>query len=206
MLINHSLTKKVTFTVTVKNVKEVSKPKVDDKFAADAGPFKTAAELKEDILKQLSERKAHDAEDSFKDKIIQKLVESSTIPVPESLLNDQTQVQLDEFKQNLTYRGMTIKDYLEQAKQDEETFVANELRPQAERKVKVGLALSEVANQENITVSDEEVAIRIQLLKGQYPDPQMQAQLDMPEAQRDIASRILSEKTINKLVDYVSKS
>ena len=196
--------KKVTFTVTLNAVKEVVEPEVTDKFAKDAGPFESVEQLRGDIEKQISEQKAQDADGVFKDKLLQKLVESSTIPVPESLLNDQTRVQLDEFKQNLTYRGMTIEDYLEQSKQTEEEFVASELKPQAERKVKVGLALSEVASQENLTVSEEEVAIRIQLYKGQYNDPAMQAELDSPEAERDIASRILSEKTIGKLVEYAS--
>lgn len=198
--------KKVSFTVTVTAVKEVIEPKVDDKLAADAGPFKTVKELEQDIERQLSDKKAQDADGIFKDKLLQKLVESSTIPIPSSLLNDQTQIQLDEFKQNLTYRGMTIEDYLTQAGVTEEELVETELRPQAERKVKVGLALSEVAHDEQINVSEEEVAIRKQLMKGQYTDPQMQAQLDSPEADRDIASRILTEKSIDKLVEYASKS
>jgi trigger factor len=185
---------------------EVTQPEVSDKFAADAGPFKTVEELKSDIEKQLSEQKAQEADGLFKDKILQKLVESSKIPVPDALVNDQTQVELDQFKQNLTYRGMTLEDYLSQANTDEEGLIKNELKPVAERKVKVGLALSEVASQEKLTVSEEEVAIRIQLLKGQYKDEVMRAQLDAPEAQRDIASRLLSEKTINKLVEYCSKS
>jgi trigger factor len=198
--------KKVTFTVTLNKVMEVTQPEVSDKFAADAGPFKTVEELKSDIEKQLSEQKAQEADGLFKDKILQKLVESSKIPVPDALVNDQTQVELDQFKQNLTYRGMTLEDYLSQANTDEEGLIKNELKPVAERKVKVGLALSEVASQEKLTVSEEEVAIRIQLLKGQYKDEVMRAQLDAPEAQRDIASRLLSEKTINKLVEYCSKS
>lgn len=197
---------KVTFTVTLNKVQEVTEPEVTDKFAADAGPFKTVAELKQDIEKQLSEKKASEADANFKDKILEKLVESSEIPVPEVLLNDQAQVELDEFKQNLTYRGMTIQDYLEQAGKDEETFVAEEIKPVAERKVKVGLALSQVASDEKLTVSQEEVEIRIQLLKGQYKDPEMQAQLDMPQSQQEIASRLLTEKSIARLVEAISKS
>lgn len=198
--------KKVFFTVKLNTVKEVTEPEVNDKFAADAGPFKTVDELKSDIEKQLSDQKARDADAMFKDKLLQKLVESSEIPVPEALLQDQMQVQLDEFKQNLTYRGMTMSDYLEQAGLNEEEFIDQEVKPDAERKVRVGLALSEVASEEKITVSEEEVAIRIQLHKGQYQDPAMQAQLDSPEAERDIASRILSEKTVNLLVEYASKT
>jgi hypothetical protein len=47
--------------------------------------------------------------------------------------------------------------------------------------------------------------IRLQILRGQYQDPQMQSELDKPENRRDVASRLLSEKTIQKLIDYAQK-
>ena len=78
-------------------------------------------------------------------------------------------------------------------------------RPTAEQGVKTGLVLSEIADKENIQVTPEELEIRIQILKGQYQDPAMQAELDKPESRRDIASRIITEKTVAKLVDYVRR-
>ena len=76
-------------------------------------------------------------------------------------------------------------------------------RPEAEQRVKAGLVLSEVAEKEDIFVTPEELETRIKILKGQYQDPQMQAELDKPENQRDIAGRLMTEKTIAKLVEYV---
>jgi hypothetical protein len=54
-------------------------------------------------------------------------------------------------------------------------------------------------------VTPEELELRIQLLKGQYQDPQMQAELDKPENQRDIQARLMTEKTLAKLTDYAIK-
>ena len=64
--------------------------------------------------------------------------------------------------------------------------------------------LSEIAEQEKLDVSRQELDSRIQILKGQYQDPAMQAELDKPENRRDIAGRILTEKTIAKLVSYAT--
>jgi FKBP-type peptidyl-prolyl cis-trans isomerase (trigger factor) len=72
-------------------------------------------------------------------------------------------------------------------------------------RVKVGLILSEIAEKEGIKVPPEELEVRKQILKGQYPDPQMQAELDKPENQRDIEARLLTEKTLSSLADFASK-
>jgi FKBP-type peptidyl-prolyl cis-trans isomerase (trigger factor) len=66
--------------------------------------------------------------------------------------------------------------------------------------------LAEVAEREDITVTPEELEIRIMLLKNQYPDPAMRAELEKPENRRDINNRMLTEKTLDKLRSYASKS
>jgi FKBP-type peptidyl-prolyl cis-trans isomerase (trigger factor) len=65
--------------------------------------------------------------------------------------------------------------------------------------------LSEISEKEKLDVTPEELEVRIQILKGQYQDPQMQAEIDKPENRQDIAARILTEKTIQKLTSYASK-
>ncbi len=66
-------------------------------------------------------------------------------------------------------------------------------------RVKAGLILGEISAKEGITVTPEELEIRMQLLKGQYPDPAMQAELEKPESRRDIHSRMMTEKTLDTL-------
>lgn len=110
---------------------------------------------------------------------------------------------LADQRQNAVYRGVTWPEYLEMMGTTEDEY-RKTARPEAELRVKAGLVLSEVAEAEQIVVTPEELEVQIQLLKGRYPDAQMQAELDKPENRRDIASRILSEKTIAKLVGYAS--
>ncbi|MCU0667618.1 MAG: trigger factor [Patescibacteria group bacterium] len=193
--------KRVTFKVTVKKVEEVTLPKVDDELAKKVGNFKTVDDLKKDIKKQILEERGQQAERAYQDLLIKTIAESSQVALPESLLQEQAEMLDREFKQNLTYRGQTFQEYLESTGLSEDEYKEKELRPLAERRLKEGLVLSEIAEQEDITVTPEELEIRIQILKGQYKeDPKMQAELDKQSSRHDIAARLLTEKTITKLV------
>lgn len=194
---------KVTFTVTVKKVQEVVEPKVDDAFAAKVGPFKTVDELKEDIKKQLQAEKEYQNDRAYTDELLTKITKDATVAIPESLLNEQIDRLVLDQKQNLMYRGQTWKEFLEGEGKTEEEY-RESLKGDAELRVKAGLVLGEIAEKEGIQVTREELDMRMQLLKGQYPDPKMQEELDKPESRREIASRLVSEKTVDKLVGYAS--
>lgn len=193
----------VKFAVKVIAVKEVVEPKLDDEFAAKVGPFKTVAELKEDVKKQLQTEKEYQADREFVDKLLTTLGEQSTVAIPPVLIDEQLERMEAEERQNIMYRGQTWQEHL-----DAEGVTADEhrerMRPDAEMRVKAGLVLAEIAETEKIAVTPEELEVRMQLMKGQYPDPQMQAELDKPENRRDIVSRMMSEKTIDKLKEYAT--
>ena len=80
---------KVTFTTTLKTVKEVVLPEVNDEFAAKTGPFKTVAELKADIERELTSQKERENNEKLKDDLVSQLVAASHVPVPEILVADQ---------------------------------------------------------------------------------------------------------------------
>ncbi len=195
---------KVTFDVDVIKVQEVSKPKADDEMAKKAGPFETLVQLKEDIKKQLQNEKDQQAGLKYESELVKKITDKSQVEIPQVLIDDTTNRLIDEHKQNLTYRGQTYQEFLDAEGQTEEEY-RKTLAPIAEERVKASLVLSEVAEKENLEVTPEELEIRIQTLKGQYSDPQMQADLDKPEMRRDIAMRMLSEKTVAKLAEYAQK-
>lgn len=196
--------RKVTFDVTVTKVQEVVEPKADDTFASKIGPFKTLASLREDIKKQLTSEKQSEADREFENELLDKIAEKTTVAIPALLIDEEVNRAEREVRQNLTYRGQTWQEYLDGMEQTEEAYKAT-LREPAERRVKAGLVLTEVADQEGITVTPEEFQLRMQLLKGQYSDKQMQAELEKPENARSILSSMLTEKTIAKLTDYASR-
>ena len=199
--------RKVTFTTKINKVREITKPNVDEAFAAKVGPFKSVKELKDDIKKQLLVEKQRSVDRDFEADVINELTAKSKVDLPQGLIDEQAASVLNELKQNITYRGLTYQEYLNNEGVDEQTYYDANIVPEAERRLKAGLVLSEISTIEKIDVTPEELEIRIQILKGQYQsDPQMQAELDKPENRRDIMARLLTEKTIAKLMEYVQKN
>jgi trigger factor len=195
----------VVFTVHITKLQEIIKPTIDDAFAAKAGPFKTLTALRDDIRTQLESERQSEAEQVFQNKLLEMLADKTTLAVPEVLIGDEIERDKQQMRQNLTYRGQTWQEYLEEQGQTEDEY-NTAAHPMAEKRVKVGLAMSEVAEQEGMTATPEELQIRLQLLKGQYQDKLMQTELEKPENVRSVLSTILSEKTIAKLTEYATAS
>ena len=196
--------KKVTFEVKVNKVEEVSTPKIDDKLAKEAGPFENLTQLKRDIKAQLLEQKNKQNIQDLEAEIIKEITEKSSVDIPDSLVQDQTDRILADFKRDLSYKGQTFKEYLEMQDKTEEEFVKKVVIPDAKQRVKAGLVLAEIADQEQIHVTPEELETRIQVMKSQYKDPATHAELDKPEVQHDIKSRLLTEKTITKVYELAT--
>ena len=185
-------------------VQELAKPKLDDKFAATVGPFKTLTELKADIKKQLKVERQREDQQVYDNELLEKIAGKSTVIIPDSMIEEEiTRLEEDE-KRNMAYRGQTWQEHLKAEGVDDAGHRANK-RPMAELRIKIGLLLGEIANREKVAVTPEELEVRIQLLKGQYTDAAMQDELDKPEGRRDIQARMMTEKTIDKLRGYATK-
>lgn len=198
---------KVVFTVTLKSVNEKVLPEVDEAFAAKCGPFTSVKELREDILTQMTSQREREAGEKLKDELVKELVEKSTVPVPEVLLKDQERSIEQDFMQNLMYQGINLDSYLEaNGFATKEEWLDKEVQPAAEARVKAGLVLAELNKELKIDASTKELEDHINLYKQQYANnKEALAQFDQPEVQRDIANRLLTEKTVEKLVELNSK-
>jgi len=190
--------KKVTFTVTVKQVQEQKLPELNDEFAKTVGPFETVADLKADIKKQLTAEAEQNAERKYENELIETIVKDSKLELPKALVDQQIDGLEQEEKQNLQYRGQTWEQHLADEGLNEAEHREKNRAP-AELRVKAGLVLSEIAEAEKIDVTPDEIEVQINMLRAQYPDPKMQEQLENLEARRDVASRLLTQKTLDKL-------
>lgn len=189
----------VVFSVTLKAVKEVKLPKVDDAFAKKAGPFKSAAELKKDIKREIESTREREADEHFRDNLVKKLIEKSTVPVPEVLVQDQMRSIEQDMTQNLAYRGMTLQMYLDSVGKTHDEWLETEVKEAAENRIKAGLVLAELSKVEKITATDEELAAKISEYQERFGNKANQ-DFTTPEIQRDIANRLLTDKTLDKLV------
>jgi trigger factor len=197
--------RKATFEATVTKVNEVVLPKIDDSFAASVGPFKTAEELKSDIRSQLISEREYQNSREYESELLAKITEKSDVAVPDALIEEELNRLEQEERQNLIYRGQTWEEHLEAEGVDEAQHRAQN-RSGAEQRVRAGLVLAEIAEKEKIEVMPEEFEMHLQMSKGQYKDEAMRAELDKPENRRELASRLLSEKTIQLLVGFADKA
>jgi trigger factor len=194
----------VVFEVTLNDIKQVSLPEVDDAFAVKVGPFKTVGGMREDIRSELSQQKEKTADDKLKDDLVGELVAASKVPAPQVLVDDQMKQIEQDAMQNLMYRGMSPEQYVaQQGYKDHDEWREKEFRVAAERRVQAGLALAELSKAENIQVTEQDLIERHAQMLEQYPT--MKDQLDTPEARRDLANRVITEKTVDRLVELNTK-
>jgi len=194
---------KVTFTTTLKKIQESKLPEVDDVFAAKVGPFTSMTEVKADIKKELLKQKETGTKEKYQDALITELIEKSTVPVPDILINDQmTSIERD-FEQNLLYQGLSLDSYLATHDfKDADDWREKEVKPTAIRRVQAGLVLAEITNLEKVDATDEEIDEHVEVHKSQYANnPEALKQFESPEVRRDIANHFITEKTIERLLE-----
>lgn len=198
---------KVTFSVELKTVNESKLPELNDEFAAKCGPFTSMDDLRKDILREVKEQKSRDSEEKFKDELVGELADKIKVELPEILVDDQVRSIEQDMQQNLTYRGLELDSYLStQGFSDKDDWLAKEVRPAAERRVKAGLVLAELSKELKIDVSHEELSAQIETMRQYYgKDAKTAKQFDNPDVHRDIANRLITDKTIAKLVELNSK-
>ncbi len=199
----HLKNAEVTFSIDLKKIQEITLPVVDDDFAKKVGPFDTATALKADIKKELTVQNERRADEERKDELLGQLVKASTVPAPAVLIHDQMHALEQDAMQNLMYRGQTLDQYLiANGHKDKEAWQEAELKPMAERRVQAGLVIAELSKAEKIDVTAEE--LEVELTRRKQEAPAMADQLDSPESRRDLANRVVTEKTINRLLDLNS--
>ena len=196
----------VVFEVTVKKVNSVKLPALDDKFAAKAGPFTSMEDLRKDIKAEITAQAERRAKDDLKDELVKQLVAKSTVSVPSVLRDDQIRSLEQDLRQNLMYRGRTLEQYFEEkGYADRDAWVKAEANDAADARIKAGLVLAQLSKELKIEATADELAAHINAYKQQYANnPKMAKHFDKPEAQREVANRLITEKTIDKLVELNS--
>ena len=159
--------KPAVFKVKIHEIKEKQLADLDDDFASDVSSYDTFAEYKESVKKNLSDKKADDAKKAKEDAAVNAIIEDSEIEIPEMMLATQQREMLDEFAQRLRYQGMNIEQYFKYTGMNAEMMM-DQIKPQAEQKIKTQLVLEAVAKAENIEVTDEDVEAEIKKIADNY--------------------------------------
>lgn len=191
---------KTVFEVLVKQVNEIKKPAIDDELAAKCGPFKNVDELKADIRKNIELQNEQRINEKYKNDLVDALVKKSTVPAPEILVDDQMRMIRDDVTRNASSRGMSFEEFIEQSGDTMDKW-EKEARKVAETRVKASLALQNLAVENKITVSDDDVNAKIAELRDVYKkSPDALKQLKDPNVKNDIRNRLTIEATLDFLV------
>ncbi|MCI8933596.1 MAG: trigger factor [Clostridiaceae bacterium] len=148
--------KPAVFKCLVHEVKETQKPALDDEFAKDVSEFDTLDELKADLKVKIKENKERAAENEYDEKLIDAMLEHFEAEIPEVMFEAQIDRIVEDFGYKLSMQGMGLDTYLQMNDMPMESF-RKLFREQAEKQVKVRLALEAIAAQENLEVSEEEL-------------------------------------------------
>ena len=159
--------KPAVFKVKIHEIKEKQLAELDDDFASDVSSYDTFAEYKESVKKNLSDKKEEDAKKAKEDAAVNAIIEDSEIEIPELMLATQQREMLDEFAQRLRYQGMSIDQYFKYTGMNAEMMM-EQIKPQAEQKIKTQLVLEAVAKAENIEVTDDDVEAEIKKIAENY--------------------------------------
>lgn len=160
--------KPATFKVKVHEVKEKQLPALDDEFAKDVDDeVETLEQLKEKIRKRLEETKKNEAEAALRDAVVEKAAENAEIDIPEVMVKKETDRMLREFDQRLQLQGLNLDLYYQFSGQDE-AALREQMKEDAEKRVRVALTLEAIAKAENIEVTEEEVNEELEKMAKTY--------------------------------------
>ncbi len=160
--------KAAEFKTTIKAIKKIELPELDDDFAKDVSEFDTMAEYRADIEAKIRKRHEDAAESTFEEAIIKALTEKlAGEEIPEAMFEAEQENQLRDFDNRLRMQGLDLSTYSKYTGMDLNALRA-QMRPQAENFVKVRLALEKVAELESIEATEEEIEAEYNRLAESY--------------------------------------
>ena len=188
------------FKVKLISIKEKILPELDDEFAKDVSEFETLEEYKKDVEKKVKEQKENQAKAEVESKAIEKLLENTEVEIPVSMIDDEVEKMLQEFSANLSYQGLDLDTYYVNTTVDE---FKKTLRPNADKDVKLQLALEAVVKQENLEVTEEEIKEKVEELAKQYGSDNADTLMKNENVIKYMKEKLLQDKALAVVTESV---
>ena len=197
--------KPAVFAVKLHAIKATELAELDDEFAKDVSEFDTLDAYKADIKAKQEEKNAKDADAEVEDKIIDTLLEKMEADIPEVMFVAETENSLREFDNNLRIQGLDLSTYCKYTGLDLDTLRA-QMRPRAEKQVKVRLVLEKIAKAEKLTVTKKEIEAEYKRISEAYnvPVDQVKAMIDAKDLGEDLKVKAAIELVKEKAVVTVA--
>jgi trigger factor len=192
---------KAHFEVEMKELREKILPAEDDDFARSLGAFADLDALRTEIKARLERNALDKARHEFADKIIEYATANATLELPDILVEQEVEIMHDELRGSLARQGIDEESYLKVVEKTEADLHAD-FRPRAEKRVKVLLVLSKLAEEEGVEIVDRDVEAEVRRATGRYGnDRKTLAYFESERGRSFIRSTLRRSRLVEKLVD-----
>ena len=198
----HLAGKDAVFKCTVKEIKAKELPELDDEFASEVSEYDTLEVYKANVRKVLEEIKAKQAKEEKEDAAMAAVVENAEIEIPEAMLTTEQRQMYDQFAQRITMQGIQMEQYMQMTGSTKEGML-EQLKPQAERKIKSRLCMEAVAKAENITASEEEYEEEMKVMADAYQIEADKVKEMMGEKEK---KSIMADIAVRKAIEFVAEN
>lgn len=189
----------VVFKINLKSISKKEMPELDDDMVKDSTEFETVDEYKADVKKKLEESAEKEADSIVEEKIFDKVIGNLKAEIPQVMFDNRVDEMVNELEQRFAPQGITLDMYLQFSGQTLESL-KKVYAEQAEKQVKLRLALEKIAKLENIEVSDEEADKEFEKLSEQY-------KMDVEQIKNYIRAEDLKKDiAVGKAVDLIKDS
>lgn len=194
--------KPATFKVTVKKITEKQLPELNDEFASDASDFETLDEYKADLKTKIAERKENEAKKAIEKEAVEKIVEASKMDIPEAMIRTQVNNMAEDFVSRLQQQGLTADQYFKYTGMTAAKMF-EEMKPEAEKRIKERLVLDAAVKAENIEITDAELEEEMQKMADAYNMKLDQIKEFMGDAEK---KQMKDDLAINKVIETIVSS
>ena len=194
--------KPAVFKVKINEIKTKELPELNDEFASEVSEFDTLAEYKEDLRKHLEVEKENEAKRTKEDEALKKIIDKSTMELPEAMIETQCENMINEFAQRIAQSGLSMEQYMQFSGMTIDGL-KEQVRPEAETRIKSSLVLEQIAKEENIEVSEDEINAEIEKMAAQYGMEADKLKEYLGDAEKESIKRDLS---VTKAVDLIMEN
>ncbi|MBT4917380.1 trigger factor [Candidatus Peregrinibacteria bacterium] len=196
--------KKVKFKVEVKRIEEAEEPEVNDALIEQVtGKKQKLEDFKKDIEKNVKARKEEEEGKRQENEYIEKLLKATKVDIPEALIEEEAEYIMHDMKHDVVQKGLNWEDFLKQSNTKEEDL-KKKYRPEAERRIKVRLALRHVIEEEKLEATDKELMAELEKVKNFYPPAEHEKIMEQYES-GELKAQLTNKITLGKLFDKVLK-
>lgn len=188
--------KDATFKIKLHEIKVKEVPALDDEFVKDVSEYDTVDELKKNVKEELEHKKQHEVEAEANNEVLDKLADLVTAVIPDCMIEKKMDDDVQDFAYRLQMQGLDLNTYLKYTGSDEKTF-REQYKEQAEKQVKLDLALAEIIKKESLEVSDAD-------LEEEYAQYAKAYNMDVDQIKKAISADNLKPELLQrKAVDFV---